>query len=233
MGTILLLYPEAEVSSPCFILHDTMVICFIVWEADIVYRFVGYFLKGVLRIFGKLYVFDKQNVPKEGAYVIACTHTGWVDVFYLGISLLPTKIHYMAKKQLFENRLLGWFLRKLNAFPVDRDNPGPSVLKIPSRLLAQGEVVGIFPSGTRVEEQTSLKQGAITIAQRSKVPIIPAAYEGPNTFKELFTKREVYLIYGEPIYLSNLKEQRDYFTNLLEERMNSLLKEIQAKKETQ
>lgn len=57
----------------------------------------------------------------------------------------------------------------VNAFSVDRANPGPSVLKIPSRLLAQGEVVGIFPSGTRIEEQTALKQGAITIAMRSKV----------------------------------------------------------------
>jgi 1-acyl-sn-glycerol-3-phosphate acyltransferase len=77
-------------------------------------------------------------------------------------------------------------LRKLNAFPVDRANPGPSVLKSPSRLLAQGEIVGIFPSGTRIEEKTALKQGAITIVSRSKVPIIPAAYVGPNSFKELF-----------------------------------------------
>lgn len=194
------------------------------------YQFVAYFLKCILRLFGKLHVYDKHYVPKEGAYVIACTHTGWVDVFYLGISLLPTKIHYMAKKQLFDNRLIGWLLRKLNAFPVDRNNPGPSVLKIPSRLLAQGEVVGIFPSGTRVEEQTALKQGAITIAQRSKVPIIPAAYVGPNNFKELFTKRKAYLIFGEPIHITSSKEQRDYFTNLLEERINTLVQKIQVEK---
>ncbi|MFB7639239.1 lysophospholipid acyltransferase family protein [Peribacillus butanolivorans] len=103
--------------------------------------------------------------------------------------------------------MIGWFLRKLNDFPVDRDNPGPSVLKIPSRLLTQGEVVGIFSSGTRIEEQTALKQGAITIAQRSKAPIIPVAYEGPNSFKELFIKREAYLIFGEPIHISTSKEQ--------------------------
>jgi 1-acyl-sn-glycerol-3-phosphate acyltransferase len=203
-----------------------MIVCFIDMEEVIVYQFIAYFLKCILRLFGKLNVYGKQNVPKEGAYIIACTHTGWVDVLYLGISLLPTKIHYMAKKQLFDNRLIGWFLRNLNAFPVDRENPGPSVIKIPSRLLAQGEVVGIFPSGTRVEEQTALKQGAITIAQRSKVPIIPAAYVGPNNFKELFTKRKVYLIFGEPIHISTSKGQRDYYTNLLEERINNLVQEI-------
>ncbi|ETI66734.1 lysophospholipid acyltransferase family protein [Neobacillus vireti] len=193
------------------------------------YQFVAYFLKITLRVFGKLHVYDKHNIPKEGAFVIACTHTGWIDVLYLGITLLPTKIHYMAKKQLFSNRLIGWFLRKLNAFPVDRDNPGPSVLKIPYRLLSQGEVVGIFPSGTRIEEQNALKQGAITIAQRSRVPIIPAAYVGPNSFKELFIKREAYLIFGEPIHISNLKEQRDHFTNLLEEKINTLAMKIQDK----
>lgn len=154
------------------------------------YQFVAYFLKCILRVFGKLHVYDKQNIPKKGAYVIACSHTGWVDVMYLGISLLPTQIHYMAKKQLFTNKLIWWFLQKLNAFPVDRDNPGPSVLKIPSRLLSQGGVVGIFPSGTRIEEQTALKQGVTAIAQRSKVPIISAAYVGPNNFKELFIKEK-------------------------------------------
>jgi 1-acyl-sn-glycerol-3-phosphate acyltransferase len=191
-----------------------------------VYPFIAYLLKGILRVFGRLHVYGKQNVPAEGAYVIACTHTGWVDVFYLGIALLPTRINYMAKKQLFENRLIGWFLRKLNAFPVDRDNPGPSVLKIPSRLLAQGKVVGIFPSGTRIEEQTALKQGAITIAQRSKVPIIPAAYVGPNNFRELFITREAHLIFGEPIHLSSSKEERDQSTILLEERLQSLVRKL-------
>jgi 1-acyl-sn-glycerol-3-phosphate acyltransferase len=195
-----------------------------------VYSFVGNLLKGFLRVFGKLHMDGKHHVPKEGAYVIACTHTGWLDVLYLGIALLPTKIHYMAKKQLFQNKGIAWFLRKLNAFPVDRSNPGPSVLKIPSRLLAQGEVVGIFPSGTRIEEQTALKQGAITIAQRSKVPVIPAAYIGPNNFRELFSKREAYLLFGEPIHPSSSKEERDYYTNLLEERINALVQQLQEKK---
>jgi 1-acyl-sn-glycerol-3-phosphate acyltransferase len=207
-----------------------MIVCLEIRGVEIVYPFVAYFLRSILRVFGKLHVYDKHNVPKEGAYVIACTHTGWVDVLYLGIALLPTNIHYMAKKQLFDNRFIGWFLRKLNDFPVDRDNPGPSVLKIPSRLLAQGEVVGIFPSGTRIEEQAALKQGAITIAQRSKVPIIPAAYVGPNNFKELFIKREAYLIFGGPIHISSSKEERDYYTNLLEERIQTLVQKIQELK---
>lgn len=190
------------------------------------YYFAAYLLKGLLRLFGKLHVQGRANIPAEGAYVIACTHTGWVDILYLGVSLLPGKIHYMAKKQLFTNKLLGGFLRRLNAFPVDRDNPGPSVLKIPSRLLSKGEVVGIFPSGTRTQEQAALKQGAVTIAQRSGVPVIPCAYIGPNGFKELVLNRHAYLIFGEPMHIPAGKEQRDEYTNLLEDRMNSLAQKM-------
>jgi 1-acyl-sn-glycerol-3-phosphate acyltransferase len=191
------------------------------------YYIIAYLLKIFLRIFGRIDVYNKQVLPSNGPYVIACTHTGWVDVIYLGTTLLPLRIHYMAKKQLFDNKLFSWLLKKLNAFPVDRENPGPSVLKIPNRLLSKGEIVGIFPSGTRTHEQIALKQGAITIAQRSNVPIVPVAYKGPNNLKELFSRKKPYLIFGEPIYITSKdKEERLYFTNFLEQTLTNLEKEI-------
>jgi 1-acyl-sn-glycerol-3-phosphate acyltransferase len=191
------------------------------------YYIIAYLLKIFLRIFGRIDVYNKQVLPSNGPYVIACTHTGWVDVIYLGTTLLPSRIHYMAKKQLFDNKLFSWLLKKLNAFPVDRENPGPSVLKIPNRLLSKGEIVGIFPSGTRTHEQIALKQGAITIAQRSNVPIVPVAYKGPNNLKELFSRKKPYLIFGEPIYITSKdKEERLYFTNFLEQTLTNLEKEI-------
>ncbi|MGM0877808.1 MAG: lysophospholipid acyltransferase family protein [Bacillota bacterium] len=191
------------------------------------YYFIAYILKFFLRVFGKIDVYNIKALPANGPYVLACTHTGWVDVIYLGTILLPSKIHYMAKKQLFYNRILSWLLKKLNAFPVDRNNPGPSVLKIPKRLLSRGEIVGIFPSGTRSNEQIAMKQGAITIAQHSNVPIIPVAYQGPNNLKELLLRKKPYLIIGEPIYITSKdKEGRTYFTNFLEQKLNELEREI-------
>jgi 1-acyl-sn-glycerol-3-phosphate acyltransferase len=191
------------------------------------YYFIAYLLKIVLRVFGKIKVYNIKALPANGPYVIACTHTGWVDILYLGTILLPTKIHYMAKKQLFNNRIISWLLKKLNAFPVDRENPGPSVLKIPKRLLSKGAIVGIFPSGTRTNEQTALKQGAITIAQQSNVPIIPVAYQGPNNLKDLFLRKKPYLIFGEPFYITSKdKEGRTYFTNFLEQKLKKLEREL-------
>ncbi|MEH7236808.1 lysophospholipid acyltransferase family protein [Bacillus sp. JJ1562] len=194
------------------------------------YHFIASILKGILTATGGIKVYNKEKLPKDGAYVVACTHTGYIDILWLGVSLLPRQIHYMAKKELFTNKLLGGFLSKLNAFPVDRDNPGPSVLKIPSRLLSKGEVVGIFPSGTRTNEQTALKQGAITIAQRSKVPVVPAVYIGPNTVKELLKFKKAKLIFGEPMFISSpdmdAKQARDHFTHELERKLGLLRDEL-------
>ena len=59
---------------------------------------------------------------------MTCTHESYNEVIMLGMALLPNQIHYMAKK-LFSNKWGGKFLSSLNAFPVDRENPGPSTLK--------------------------------------------------------------------------------------------------------
>src|SRR5690625_5047434 len=92
---------------------------------SIMYYFAGYLTKFILSIFGRLKVHQKEKLPDSGGYVIACTHTGWVDILILGHSILPLKIHYMAKIELFQNRPLKWLMESLNAFPVNRENPGP------------------------------------------------------------------------------------------------------------
>ncbi|RHW34947.1 1-acyl-sn-glycerol-3-phosphate acyltransferase [Lysinibacillus yapensis] len=177
----------------------------------------------------KAKVFGKENLPKEGGYVIACTHNGYVDILNLGVSLHPRPIHFMAKKQLFEGKILGPLLPGLNAFPVDRDNPGPSVIKIPRQLIKEGKVVGIFPSGTRSTENAELKQGAITIAQLSKAPIVPAAYVGPRNVGEVLKRQKGYLIYGEPFNVGAGKEARDEAAIFLEKELSRLTEELKQK----
>lgn len=196
------------------------------------YYFAGYLSKIILIIFGRLKVYDKENLPQSGGYVIACTHTGWVDILWLGISILPLKIHYMAKIELFQNKPLKWLMEKLNAFPVNRDNPGPSAIKIPRRLISEGEIVGIFPSGTRTSEDVPLKRGAVTIAGRSKAPIIPAAYSGPNKFSDLIRFKKPRIIFGQPIYAPEntpRKEALDSMSTNLNEALHKLQTELEKK----
>lgn len=175
-------------------------------------------------------VFGLENVPKEDGYVVACTHNGYVDILNLGLSIYPREIHFMAKKQLFEVKGLGWLIEKLNAFPVDRDNPGPSVIKIPRQLLKEGKIVGIFPSGTRSVENSDLKQGAITIAQLAKAQIVPAAYIGPRNIGEVLKRKKGYLIYGKPFTVESGKEGREEATQFLEAELSRLIEELESKK---
>lgn len=194
------------------------------------YYFAAYLLKFILSLFGRIKVYQKENLPQSGGYIIACTHTGWVDILWLGVSVLPTKIYYMAKKELFQTRFTKWLMENLHAFPVDRENPGPSSIKIPRKLLKDNKVVGIFPSGTRTSEEAPLKRGAVTIAAHSKAPIVPVAYTGPNNFMELLKRKKAKIIYGEPIYLSENHPKKDAIEMMMDElnaELNRLQKEIE------
>lgn len=122
------------------------------------YKFSGYTIKVVFTLRGGIKVYQKENLPTDRGFVIACTHEGFVDVLALGAGILPFEIHYMAKKELFANKWIGGFLKKIHAFPVDRENPGPSSIKTPIKLLKEGKIVGIFPSGTRTTEDVPLKR---------------------------------------------------------------------------
>lgn len=179
-----------------------------------------------------LYVIGKENIPKDSKYVVTCTHESYNEVIMLGMALLPNQIHFMAKKELFSNKWGGKFLSSLNAFPVDRENPGPSTLKRPINLLKEHKTVGIFPTGHRTAmEGAPLKRGAATIAMLGKAPILPAAYVGPKKIHGLITGQAMIKI-GEPIDTSDIpkdlkrNEKVEYLTKEIEKRTNQLQKEL-------
>lgn len=191
------------------------------------YKFIARVVYGILGVNGsKAKVYGKENIPKEGGFVVACTHNGYIDILNLGISMLPKEVHFMAKKQLFDVKGLGWLISRLNAFPVDRDNPGPSVIKIPRQLIKEGKVVGIFPSGTRSSQNSELKAGAVTIAQLAKTEILPAAYIGPKNAKGVFKRQKGYLIYGKPFTVGAGKEGREQSVQFLEDELNRLTEHL-------
>lgn len=198
------------------------------------YKFASTVLHIVFQKFGKQVItINKEKVPDE-PYIVTCTHTGYVEVIMLALSLYPTEINYMAKKELFSKDWSNKFFHSVNAFPVDREKPGPSTLKIPVKLLNKGKSVGIFPSGHRAEAGGApLKRGAATIAVLSNKPIVPAAFEGPNQVKSMFGFRQKSFIkFGDAIdpstFSSDLKKSEKIakVMELLEERTNTLQKEV-------
>ena len=125
-------------------------------------------------IYGLRYI-GRENVPKEGAYIIASNHHEAVDPIFLGIGL-RRQIHFMAKAELFTNKFVSWFLRKLDAFPVERDSTAArGAIKHFEEVVENGNLMGIFIEGTRSKTGDFLppKNGVSLIAYDTKTPVIP------------------------------------------------------------
>ncbi|KRM79722.1 1-acyl-sn-glycerol-3-phosphate acyltransferase [Lapidilactobacillus dextrinicus DSM 20335] len=154
-------------------------------------RFIVWLLNGRTKII------DKDKLP-EGSYVLVAPHRTWWEPIIFALAASPKEFSFMAKKELFKNPILGWILRHAHAFPVDRFNPGPSAIKTPVRTLKEGQLSLImFPSGTRYSAE--LKGGAALIAKLAKVPLLPAVYQGPTTFKGFLKHQNVTIGFGDPI----------------------------------
>lgn len=137
----------------------------------------------------------KENIPDQGSAVICSNHISNLDPPLVGASI-ARQIHFMAKDELFRIPIIARFLRALNAFPVKRGEGDAAAVKNAIRLLRNGQMLGIFPEGTRSKtgELGKAHIGAALIALKGKAPIVPVAIIGPY---RLF--RRVKLVIGEPI----------------------------------
>jgi 1-acyl-sn-glycerol-3-phosphate acyltransferase len=141
---------------------------------------IGYHLcRWIARLIFGLQVEGLEHIPRTGAVILAPNHVSYVDPVVVGISI-ARRIHFMAKGELFRNRLAGWFLRSLQAFPVDRERVDPSTLKRTLSLLAAGQIVLMFPEGTRGDGRTlgPAKPGIALVAARSGAAVVPVFHWG-------------------------------------------------------
>ena len=149
------------------------------------YDFVVSILKPVLKVLYRVKVIGKENILMEGPLVIASNHISNLDPLLVGV-FIPRRLSYMGKKELFDNKLLGYIITKLRVFPVDREKTDISSIKTALRILKNNEALGIFPQGTRSknEEDLRAKSGVAMFAIKGKGKIIPITIIGkPKIFK--------------------------------------------------
>ncbi len=205
----------------------------IIDRGDILYSFLFNLVKGLIYIFnGKTKVLGKENLPTDEKFVLVAPHRSILDPVYIGVMAYPLRFSFMAKQELFKIPVLGWLIRKVNAFPVNRDNPGVSAIKIPVNHLKNNELnVMIFPSGSR--HSSELKGGAVTIARLGKSRIVPAVYVGPLTFKELFSRKNATVIYGEPFEvkrkIDGVEDINQYYADYIQGAFDKLEDQIKNK----
>lgn len=142
-----------------------------------------------------------ENIPREGAVVLASNHKSVIDPVTLG-TWVPRKVHYMAKAELFKVPLLGPLIRSLGAFPVKRGGVSKEAIRTAITLLGEGKVMGIFPEGTRNESVGMGKRGAVAMAIRAKAQVVPVALVG--NYRPF---RKMYAVYGAPIDMAPYAEQ--------------------------
>ena len=175
----------------------------------------------------------KKNLPKKQGYVLTCNHYSNLDPVMIDVKL-GKKIRFLAKKELFKNKFVGFFMKQFGGFPVDRGATDINAFKFSLKTLKDKHILGIFPEGHRNklggEEMQQVKSGAILFASKAGVPIVPMLLVKPIKFL-----RRTTLIIGEPFMCEGVnpikltKEEIDKNTKLLIEKTNALRDEYNKK----
>src|SRR5450830_1479515 len=112
----------------------------------------------------------------------------------------------MSKEELLDSTLSRWILTHGGSVPIDLADPSPSSIKTAVDMLQQGEIILIFPSGTRSEENIAFKRGAATIALHARVPLVPAFFQGPKQMQvaHLLHRPVIRVTFGSPIPTAEL-----------------------------
>lgn len=141
------------------------------------------FIRATVRIFSIIFfrirIQGKQYEPKKGAVLVVANHQSHLDPPLIG-AFCRRRSNYMARATLFRVFLLGWLIRSLDAIPIDREGVSLSGMKETLRRLKRGEMVLVFPEGSRsLDGQVGkLKPGFCALARRSGVQVMPVAIAG-------------------------------------------------------
>ena len=146
-----------------------------------------------------------EHINRSGGLVLCCNHIHARDPFALAVCI-RRHVRFMAKAELFKNRLVGAVITAIGAFPIRRGESDLTAVRTSISLLQQGHVLGIFPQGTRSREneRTHIEPGVAMIALRAGVPVVPAYIDGPY---RLF--RRTRGIVGAPVALEDLGRRFD------------------------
>jgi 1-acyl-sn-glycerol-3-phosphate acyltransferase len=207
--------------------------------ADLVYPPVVVAIKLFWKYLGLRFDFQGVNhIPRKGGAILSINHVGYLDFALTGTAALPTGryVRFMAKKEVFDNKLAGPLMRGMHHICVDR-NSGSASFVAALRALRAGEIVGIFPEGTISVsfEIKELKSGAVRLAMAAGVPVIPTIVWGSQRIWTKKVKRNlrrekipIIVEFGEPLYFDKQSDV-EASESLLRETMIAMLHQVQQK----
>ncbi len=165
-----------------------------------------FFATGFFKIKYRFRVTGAENIP-EGSTLICANHRCASDPILLYMAVPKRYIYYYAKQALTKNKLMKWYMSDvLGVKPVSHSAADLGAIKWGVTKLKSGELVGIFPEGTRNRTDAPLlefQHGASVIAHMAKAPVVTATI---NCSRKWFSKCEI--VFSEPLDLTDLYKER-------------------------
>ena len=152
----------------------------------------------------RIRVRGREWLPREGGVLVLSNHQSHFDPVLIGLAC-DRRLNYLARESLFSFTPFRWLIESLDAIPIDREGLGLSGLKETLRRVKRGELVLIFPEGTRSRDGdiAPLKPGFSALASRAAVPLLPVAIEGAY---DAWPRRQllpgiatIHIQFGEPL----------------------------------
>ena len=185
-------------------------------KAPLLYKISRVVLGPVFKWYYNPTIVNKEYIPKEGSIVIAGNHKHLYDQC---LTIIATKrpIHYMAKKEYFDNKKVAWFFKGTGCISVDRANKDPKAKEAALSVLNDNGAIGIFPEGTRNRTEELLlpfKFGAVSLAEKTDSYIVPFAITGDYKFRS----KNLKITYGKPFKINDmtLEEANDKLYKIVE-----------------
>ena len=176
------------------------------WTSRSLYRWAHRLTNTFCKTMGHLEVQGVHHIPREGGVLLVSNHVSFLDPVIVG-SAANREIHFMARSTAFDIPGLGKLISTYNAYPVNRGAPDLGALRKTISLLKAGNVVLMFPEGTRSVDGTlgKARDGACFIADRAGVPTIPVFHSGAERMLPRNSRRlrraQLRVTFGEPLEL--------------------------------
>lgn len=168
-----------------------------------------------------------ERVPPRGPCILAANHASYFDPFCLGAGV-RRELYFLARATAFRFPL-GFFLRRVNAVPVDRDGGGMKGLLQIMDVLQQGRAITLFPEGTRTHDGQlqHARPGIGLIVIKSGAPVVPVrifgSYQAWNRHMSLPRPRRLLVKYGQPLDFAALRAE---VPGAAKERLKAIYQEV-------
>lgn len=190
---------------------------------EILRKIIKFILKLLILIVYRPKIVGLENIEEGKAALICPNHVHALDSAVIVLTN-KRKINILAKEELFKNGFVRWLADIFGVYPVKRQNKSMETMKISLKLLKNNELLMIFPEGTRngMAKGIKAKDGAVKLAIRAGVPIIPVGVQGNFKFF-----RKIKINIGKPIYYNVSKEEtnnKEILDKLTEELMTEIVR---------